>query len=39
MSSSFAAQDFNPDELDAAIYSCLQRNKQNINIVVKHSHQ
>ena len=31
MSSSFAAQDFNPDELDAAIYSCLQRNKQNIN--------
>ena len=23
--------DFNPDELDAAIYSCLQRNKQNIN--------
>ena len=31
MSSSFVAQDFNPDELDAAIYSCLQRNKQNIN--------
>ena len=24
-------KDFNPDELDAAIYSCLQMNKQHIN--------
>ena len=31
MSSLNKSQDFNPDELDAAIYSCLQRNKQNIN--------
>ena len=26
-----ANKDFNPDELDAAIYSCLQMNKQHIN--------